>query len=98
MDLAGKTVLLTGASGGIGVALAETFAAEGAKLVVSGRRETELQALADRTGARVVVADLSKRADVTRLLAEAGEVDVLIANAALPASGGLDEYDDDQLD
>jgi short-subunit dehydrogenase len=98
MDLAGKTVLVTGASGGIGVALAETFAGEGAQVVVSGRRETELNELADRIGGRVVVADLSRREDVTRLLAESGDVDVLIANAALPGSGGLDEYDDEQLD
>ena len=98
MDLAGKNVLLTGASGGIGQALAEAFAKEGAKLVLSGRRATELEALAERVSGRVVVADLSRREDVSRLLSEAGEVDVLIANAALPASGALDDYDAEQLD
>jgi short-subunit dehydrogenase len=98
MDLAGKNVLLTGASGGIGNALAEAFAKEGAKLVLSGRRAAELEALAERVSGRVVVADLSRREDVTRLLAEAGEVDVLVANAALPGSGALDEYAPEQLD
>jgi short-subunit dehydrogenase len=98
MDLAGKDVLLTGASGGIGQALAEAFAREGAKLVLSGRRAADLEALAERVSGRVVVADLSVRSDVDRLLAEAGEVDVLVANAALPASGALDEYDAEQLD
>ncbi|MDX6266649.1 MAG: hypothetical protein QOD70_1389, partial [Frankiales bacterium] len=88
-DLAGKTVLLTGASGGLGHALAEAFAREGAKLVLSGRRAAELEALAERVSGRVVVADLSKRDEVTRLLSEAGEVDVLVANAALPGSGAL---------
>ena len=98
MELAGKTVLLTGATGGIGNALAEAFAQHGAKLVLSGRRAAELEQLAERVAGRVVVADLSKREDVSRLLAEAGQVDVLVANAALPASGALDEYDADQLD
>src|SRR5205823_4383564 len=91
-------VLLTGASGGLGHALAEAFAKEGAKLVLSGRRAAELEALAERVSGRVVLADLSRRDDVTRLLAEAGDVDVLVANAALPGSGGLDEYDAEQLD
>ena len=98
MDLAGKTVLVTGASGGIGQAIAEAFAKEGAKLVLSGRRAAELEALAERVSGRVVVADLSVRADVERLLQEAGDVDVLVANAALPASGLLSEYSPEQLD
>jgi short-subunit dehydrogenase len=98
MDLAGKNVLLTGASGGIGHALAEAFAKQGAKLVLSGRRATELEALAERVSGRVVVADLAKRKDVTRLLAESGEVDVFVANAALPGSGALEEYSSAQLD
>jgi short-subunit dehydrogenase len=98
MDLAGKNVLVTGATGGIGQALAEAFAKEGAKLVLSGRRATELDTLAERVSGRVVVADLSRREDVDMLLAEAGDVDVLVANAALPASGALDEYDAAQLD
>lgn len=98
MELAGRTVLLTGATGGIGQAVAEAFAKEGAKLVLTGRREAELAALAERVSGRVVVADLSVRDDVTRLLEEAGDVDVLVANAALPASGRLDEYTPEQLD
>lgn len=96
--LAGKKVLLTGASGGIGIALAEALAAEGAHLVLSGRREVELSALAERVGGRVVVADLADRADVDRLLVEAGEVDVLVANAALPGSGGLASFTTAQVD
>jgi short-subunit dehydrogenase len=98
MDLAGKTVLLTGATGGIGHAIAEACAREGAKLVLTGRREAELAALAERVSGRVVVADLSSRDDVARLLAEAGDVDVLVANAALPGSGALEDYSDDQLE
>ncbi|HUR50530.1 MAG TPA: SDR family NAD(P)-dependent oxidoreductase [Mycobacteriales bacterium] len=97
-QLRGKTVLLTGASGGIGIALAEALAAQGAELVLSGRREAELTSLAERVGGRVVVADLSQQDDVTRLLAEAGDVDVLVANAALPATGTLASFNADQVD
>ena len=98
MDLAGKTVLLTGATGGIGQAIAEACAREGAKLVLTGRRESDLADLAERVSGRVVVADLSSRDDVTRLLAEAGDVDVLVANAAVPGSGPLSDYTAEQLD
>lgn len=96
--LADKTVLLTGASGGIGIALAEALAAQHAHLVLSGRRERELNTLAARLGARVVVADLADRRDVARLLTEAGEVDVLVANAALPGSGALQSFTAEQVD
>jgi NADP-dependent 3-hydroxy acid dehydrogenase YdfG len=85
-------VLLTGASGGIGNALAVVFAEAGAELVLSGRREVELKELAAKTGGRVVIADLAERDDVTRLVEEAGPVDLLIANAVLPASGALDGF------
>ena len=96
--LSGKNVLLTGATGGIGNALAEALAAEGAALVLSGRREAELTALADRLGGRAVVADLADKADVPRLLAAAGDVDVLVANAALPGTGALDSFSAEQVD
>jgi short-subunit dehydrogenase len=96
--LAGKNVLLTGASGGIGAALADALAADGAKVIVTGRREAELTALADRVHGRVVVADLAVREDVTRLLAEAGEIDVLVSNAALPGSGELTSFTSEQVD
>jgi short-subunit dehydrogenase len=91
-------VLLTGASGGIGNALAVVFAEAGAELVLSGRREVELKELAARTGGRVVIADLADRDDVSRLVEEAGPVDILIANAALPASGSLDGFSQLEMD
>ena len=96
--LRGKTVLLTGASGGIGTALAEALAAEGASLVLSGRRQAELAALAERVGGRAVVADLAVHGDVDGLLAEAGEVDVLVSNAALPGTGALTSFSAEQVD
>src|SRR3954466_10875060 len=94
----GTTVLITGANGGIGCAIARAFHRHGAKLIVSGRRPDALEAIAKETGARVIVADLSKHADVDRCLAEAGDVDVLVANAALPSSGPLMAYSAEQID
>lgn len=93
MKLPGAKVLLTGASGGLGRALAVALRAAGADLVLTGRREATLDELAARTAARVLVADLSDPADVGRLAAEAEACDVLVANAALPASGRIETYD-----
>ncbi len=98
MGLVGATVLLTGASGGLGQAIARAFAVRGARLVLSGRRADVLEALALEVGGRVVTCDLARREDVDRLLDAAGEVDVLVANAALPASGTLLELDQAQID
>ncbi|MFC6883610.1 MULTISPECIES: SDR family NAD(P)-dependent oxidoreductase [Actinomadura] len=98
MELRGANVLLTGASGGIGRALAEAFAARGAEVVLSGRRTEVLEPLAERIGGRVVAADLAERDAPEELLAEAGPVDVLVANAALPASGLLSGYALDEVD
>ncbi len=98
MELSGARVLITGATGGIGAALAGAFANAGAELVLSGRRAGELAELAAAAKGRAVVADLTVRADLTRLLEEAGEVDVLIANAALPAAGLLSEFTAEQVD
>lgn len=91
-------VLLTGATGGLGQAIAEALAARGASLILTGRRSDVLHPLAERLGARAVVCDLADRADLDRLIGEAGHVDVLVANAALPASGVFTELEQDQID
>jgi short-subunit dehydrogenase len=91
-------VLLTGATGGIGLATARAFAGRGASLVISGRRSEILDPLAAEVSGRAVTCDLSRREDLERLIAEAGEVDVLVANAALPASGVLTELSQEQID
>jgi uncharacterized protein len=98
MSLVAGRVLLTGATGGIGLAIARAFADRGASLVISGRRSEILDPLAAEVGGRAVVSDLGRREDVERLAAEAGEVDVLVANAALPASGMLTELTQEQID
>jgi short-subunit dehydrogenase len=90
-SLPGSRCLVTGASGGLGATIARRLHAEGARLVISGRRRDALVSLADELGddTTVVAADLALTDDVRRLAAEAGDVDILVANAVLPANGEL---------
>jgi short-subunit dehydrogenase len=99
MRISGSTVLLTGATGGIGHAIARELHGRGAKLILTGRRVDVLEPLAaELDGARALAVDLSDSAEVDRLLAEAGEVDILVANAALPGSGALESFTVEQVD
>jgi short-subunit dehydrogenase len=96
--IAGATVLLTGATGGIGHAIARAVAARGGQLILTGRRVEALDALAAELRARTLAVDLSDRVQVDRLIDGAGAVDLLIANAALPASGGIETFTVEELD
>jgi short-subunit dehydrogenase len=98
MRIADATVLLTGASGGIGHAIARAVAERGGKPILTGRRVDVLEPLAEELGARVLAADLADRGAVDRLIAEADRVDILIANAALPGVGALDSFTVGQID
>jgi len=99
VDLRGKTVLLTGASTGLGPYIARRLHREGAKFVLSARNEEALNKLAQELGdARVVVADLSQPGEPERLAKEAGEVHILVSNAGVPASGRLVTFKIAQLD
>ncbi|WP_330180938.1 SDR family NAD(P)-dependent oxidoreductase [Nocardia sp. NBC_01503] len=98
MNLQGAKVLLTGATGGIGHALAIALAERGGQMILTGRRTGLLEPLAQKLGGRAVHADLTDPDSVHELLAEAGEIDVLVANAALPATGLLADYTLDQID
>jgi short-subunit dehydrogenase len=96
--LDGRTVLLTGASGGLGQAIAARLHAAGARLVLSGRRADALADLAARTDARTLPADLADRAAVARLAEDCADVDVLVANAGLPGSGPLASFRVEEID
>ncbi|HWL71684.1 MAG TPA: 3-oxoacyl-[acyl-carrier-protein] reductase [Geminicoccus sp.] len=87
-DLSARRALVTGATGGIGEAIARALHAQGASLVITGRREEVLAKLAAELGDRVqvVVADLAEPDAAERLMKEAeaaGPVDVLVNNAGI---------------
>jgi short-subunit dehydrogenase len=100
VDLRGSHVLLTGASGGIGRAVAHALDRRGAELVVTGRRVDQLERVVAELGGRPrsLPADLSEPGTAAALAERAGPVDVLVANAALPASGPVVDFTPDQID
>ena len=77
------TALVTGGGRGIGAGIARELAADGWDVVVAARTVGEVDAVAAETGGRAVVGDVSKQEDVERMIAEAGEVDLLVANAGI---------------
>jgi short-subunit dehydrogenase len=101
MKLTGATALLTGATGGLGRAIAKALADRGAALVLSGRSAATLEQLAGELpgeGHITVPADLSQPGAASKLAADAGEVDVLIANAGLPGTGLLTDFSEEEVE
>ncbi len=101
-DLHNRVALVTGASGGIGTAIAQALHRAGAAVALSGTRETALRQLADRLEERahVVVADLAGGGDAVALVKETeaalGPIDVLVNNAGITRDGlALRMKDDD---
>jgi short-subunit dehydrogenase len=100
MELAGRTALLTGATGGLGRAIAQAMAGRGAKLALSARKAEALEALAAELPGeehRVLPTDLAEPGAAEKLAAEAGEIDVLVANAGLPGAGLLADFSPEQV-
>jgi len=89
MSLVGRRVLVTGGGTGLGADLARGFTNVGASVVIAGRRREPLEEVAAATGAVVVVGDVTVEADVERMFAEAGAVDIVIANAGAAESAPL---------
>jgi short-subunit dehydrogenase len=99
VELEGKTVLLTGATGGLGRAMGEALAGRGVTLVLSARKAEALHELAGSLPGehRVVPADLGEDGAAERLAEEAGRVDGLVANAGLPGTGRLESFSTEEL-
>ena len=89
---------MTGASGGLGQAIARGLARRGADLVLSARRVEVLESVAAEIGGRVVPCDLADRAAVERLVSQAGAVDVLIANAGISVAGRVERSSIEEID
>ena len=102
-SIVGKVVIVTGASSGIGRAIARLFAKEGAKLALAARSTEKLENLAKEIGGDPLILsiDLARATEVERLAAETiaqfGRVDVLMANAGIYVSGEAVEGDPERL-
>ena len=103
-NLSGKTALVTGATGGIGGAIARALHQQGATVAVSGRQAEKLEELAKELGDRVHVlpCDLGDRAAVSKLIDEAiaklGRLDILVNNAGLTRDNLFMVMKDEQWD
>jgi 3-oxoacyl-[acyl-carrier protein] reductase len=101
-SLAGKTALVTGATGGLGGAIARAFAAQGAKVAVSGTRVEPLEAVAAEIGGAALACDLGDTAAVDALVNRAeealGPLDILVSNAGVTKDGLLLRMKDEDWD
>jgi short-subunit dehydrogenase len=101
VQIDGQRVLLTGATGGLGRAIARALYDRGAQLLLTGRSQVVLESFCRDLGpdrAEALAADLSKREDVEALPGRAGRVDILVHNAGLPGSGPLESFTPEEID
>ena len=100
MELRSKTILLTGATGGLGRAMAEALASRGATLVLSSRKADQLDELLAELpgdGHRRIVSDLAEPGAAEALAAETGEADVVIANAGLGGNARIEDFSPEEI-
>ena len=106
--LEGKVAIITGGNSGVGAATAEKFAKEGAKVVITARREAQLEDVAAKIremGGEVlpICSDISKVEDAKRVVSETlaafGKIDILINNAGVLDNGlkAIDSFTDDDM-
>jgi 3-oxoacyl-[acyl-carrier protein] reductase len=102
LGLKGRTAIVCGASSGMGLAVAETLAAEGANVAMLGRRRDVLEREAERIGALAVRGDVTVPADLERLVARTleafGGVDILVLNSGGPPPGPATSLDDERAE
>jgi NAD(P)-dependent dehydrogenase (short-subunit alcohol dehydrogenase family) len=102
MRLANKVAIVTGAAQGIGLACAERFLEEGAKLMLSDINVEKLRAAAERLGAAFEPADASLKADVDRLVRRThetfGRIDILVSNAGITSLADFLDVTEEQYD
>ena len=102
--LEGKTAIITGGSSGIGLATAREFIAQGARVMITGRRQSELDAALDELGENAVAVqgDISSMADLDRLVVAAGghfgRVDIFFANAGVNALAQFGDVTEEAFD
>ena len=87
-----EVALVTGGGRGIGENIARELATAGMHVIVTGRTRDQVESVAAETGGRALVGDVSKREDVERWAAEAGEIDLLVCNAGV--AGPDDDFAD----
>src|SRR5919108_5296991 len=98
LGLKGRTAIVCGASSGMGLAIAEGLATEGANVAMLARRRDVLEREADRIGALAVRGDVTVPADLERLVERTleafGQIDILVLNSGGPPPGTATEIDD----
>jgi 3-oxoacyl-[acyl-carrier protein] reductase len=96
LGLDGRSVLVMGGSQGIGLACARLFHAEGANVTIAARGALSLsEAAAAMPGSKTIVGDVTQPADLERIVAAAGRVDVLVNNAGGPPAGTIESLTDE---
>ena len=101
MQLSGRSALLTGATGGLGRAIAVALADRGVSLILSARSPEALAELAAElpgSGHITIPADLAQAGAATKLATDAGDFDILVANAGVRGAGALTDYSDEQIE
>ncbi len=98
MDIKDKIIVITGAASGIGAAMADNFAARGAKRVICADREwAGAEAVARRTGGIAMACDVAKEADIVSVIeaveTEHGPIDLFVSNAGIFTGGGAEVAD-----